>query len=587
MKKLSIFLLGLSALALFACQDELVPGTPLYPVEKESFTGVKVYVNELQNNNVYKSVYNSNPLGVEIPEDTASFHVQLNLAQAQPIEVKAKLEGLPEGTWHFVEGHDKVTIPAGERVSSSDIRVVLDQSDDLIHMDEYTDAKLTLEVVSGPAEVGENLNTFTWNIRNRYTIIYLGTIEGLEDKQYVGGTDWTPYSTSAYPERFYDGIYTSYIYLTADANATAPSMYIDLKSQAPIDGIGFVPYGSSTAYLERYWPGEAEFYISNDGENWTSVGVIEFEIGAAATWQVVRFYETANARYIGCKFNRNYASYYSSVYFSEVGVFGDLSVREVYTTPESAYVRVGKTIQLSAAQRPINAPETLAITWSSADPSIATVDAEGNVTGVAPGATQIIASGGNFEGRTTLVVRENVGQEFFGNYTMMAPTSSSGSAVARKIEILKADDNHVTFRFADDAQKRVIEGKDAWLIGTLPYEKIDGDHYRIVWKAGTIFATNYLTGSGLAVPKVYACMYRGTGTSATYRSIADTSVDIDFTYDEISGKFMAAFGETHDWSYTASGIGLAYDYVTAAGREYTNQSWLVMWGGANFSFIKD
>lgn len=587
MKRISLFLLSLAGLAFAACEEELVPGTPLYPVEEESFTGVKVYVNELQNNNVYKSVYNSTPLFVEIPEDTASFHVQVNIVQDAPIVVKAHLTGLPDGTWKFVEGHDQVTIPAGEKSSSSDIRVVLVENDVLIHMDEYTDAKITLEVVSGPAEVGENLNTFTWNIRNRYTIIYLGTIEGLEDKQFVGGTDWTPHSTSAYPERFYDGLYNSYIYLTADAAATAPTMYIDLMSPAPIDGIGFVPYGNSATYLQRYWPGEAEFYISNDGENWTSVGVIEFNIGEEATWQVIRFYETTTARYIGCKFNRNYASYYSSVYFGEVGVFGDLSVREVYTTPASAFVRVGKTIHLDAAQRPVNAPQTLTITWSSADPSIATVDAEGNVTGVAPGMTQIIATGGTFEGRTDVVVRENTPQEFFGNYTMWARTSSSGTLTERHLEILKADDSHVTVRFTDEAQRRTINGKDAWLIGTLPYEQIDADHHRIVWTAGTVFATDFLTGSGLAVPSVYACMYRGTGTSATYRSVADTSVDIDFTYDEISGKFKAAFGQTHDWSYETAGIGLAYDYYNSSGRLYTNQSWLVMWGGSDFSLTKD
>ena len=589
MKRISLILLSLAGLAFAACEEELVPGTPLYPVEEESFTGVKVYVNEIQNNNVYKSVYNSTPLFVEIPEDTASFHVQVNIAQEAPIVVKASLTGLPDGTWKFVEGHEQVTIPAGEKTSSSDIRLVLLESSDLIHMEEYTNAKVTLEVVSGPAEVGENLNTFTWNIRNRYTIIYLGTIDGLEDKQFVGGTDWTPYSSSSYTDRFYDGVYSSYIYLTTSPAATVPSMYVDLNSPAPIEGIGFVPYGTSETYLTRYWPGEAEFYISNDAETWTSVGVVQFNVGEASTWQVVRFYEPTKARYIGCKFNRNYGNYSSSVYFSEVGVFGDLTVREIYTSPESAYVRVGKTIRLSAAQRPVNAPETLSISWTSEDPSVATVDADGNVTGVAPGATRIVARGGAFESMTTLVVRENVAPEFFGNYTVEAATSSSATATpqVRKIEILKADDSHVTFRFTDEAQKRVINGKDTWLIGTLPFEKIDDDHYRIVWKAGTIFATDFLTGSDLPVPKVYTCMYRGTGTSATYRSIADTSVDVDFAYDEITGKFKGTFGETHDWTYETAGIGLAYDYINASGREYTNQSWLVMWGGDLFSFTKD
>ena len=585
MKKNILAIHAMGAMLLASCADELEVGTKLYEEESEDYTSLKVFINELTSDNTHVTEYDSTPLFVSVPEDTASFFVKLNMVSSKDVVVKATLSGLPEGTYKF--DRDQVTIKAGSKVSEEDIRVVLVENDVLRNFDEYTDATISIDVVSGEATVGKTMNTFKWTVRNRYTIMYLGDIEGLEDKQYKGGDDWTPYSTSAYPERFYDGIYSSYIYLTADAAATAPTMYIEMYGKAPIDGIGFVPYGSSATYLTRYWPGEAEFYISYNGEQWTSVGVIQFKEGEAATWQIIRFYEPVTAKYIGCKFNRNFASYYSSVYFSEVGIFGDQTLNTFVITPEEPNVRVGKTIQLSAAKCPVNAPEEVNFVWSSSDSSVATVDQEGNVTGVSEGVAQISVSSNGLTSSVNVLVRAAGAQEFFGNYTMMAPTSSSGSPTQRKIEILKVDDSHVTFRFTDDAQKRVIDGKDTWLIGTLPYEKIDDDHHRIVWEAGTMFATDFLTASGLKAPKVYACMYRGTGTSATYRSIADTSVDIDFSYDEASGKFKAAFGETHNWTYTASGIGLAYDYINASGREYTNQSWLVMWGGANFSMTQD
>ena len=576
MKNSRIFVLvALAALAAAACEKEKEYGTTLLPAAEEDLTGVKVYVNETAGRNAHLTRYETTPVSMTIPEDTVSLYPRLNRAATGDVVVSAMVEGLPEGTYKFVR--EQVTIKAGACVADEDIRVVLVENDALYDLEGTVNAKIRLQLVSGPAEMGKNLNSIDWNVLNSLTLIYLGDDEGLglyeaADVEYKG---------YAYPERFRDGDYGQYCALN-----TSTDYYVDLGSIVALDGIGFVPYAPSAYYL-RYWIGEAEFFTSNDADNWTSIGVLGFNEGVAGTWQVARFYAPISARYFKVHFNRNYTSSYSSIYISEWGVFGDLSLRELYTVPASASVRVGKTIRLEAFKRPINAPQEMTFTWSSADPSVATVDQEGHVTGVAPGAALITVSGGGFEAGASVIVTENVDPEFFGNYTMKARTSATGSLTERHFEIRKADDTHVTVRCTDESQRRTINGKDAWLIGTLPYEKVDGDHYRITWTAGTVFATDFLTGSGLSVPKVYACLYRGTGTSASFRAIDTASVDLEFSYDEISGKFKGSFGATHDWSYEASGIGLAYDYVNASGREYTNQSWMVMWGGNDFSFTKD
>ena len=74
-------------------------------------------------------------------------------------------------------------------------------------------------------------------------------------------------------------------------------------------------------------------------------------------------------------------------------------VASLVVTPAIAAVRVGGTVLIRA--QPLDADNlTLTgrrITWSSSDPTVARVDAEGTVTGVAPGAVTIVATS---EGRT-------------------------------------------------------------------------------------------------------------------------------------------------------------------------------------------
>lgn len=66
----------------------------------------------------------------------------------------------------------------------------------------------------------------------------------------------------------------------------------------------------------------------------------------------------------------------------------------VVMTPAIAAVRVGGTVQIGA--QPVDAANTpltgRRIVWSSSDPTVARVDANGTVTGVAPGAVTVVAT---------------------------------------------------------------------------------------------------------------------------------------------------------------------------------------------------
>jgi uncharacterized protein YjdB len=68
-----------------------------------------------------------------------------------------------------------------------------------------------------------------------------------------------------------------------------------------------------------------------------------------------------------------------------------VKVTEIKIVPENATIKVGETKQLTAAVLP-NDADNKAIEWSSSDTSVATVDANGLVTGVAKGEATITAT---------------------------------------------------------------------------------------------------------------------------------------------------------------------------------------------------
>lgn len=72
---------------------------------------------------------------------------------------------------------------------------------------------------------------------------------------------------------------------------------------------------------------------------------------------------------------------------------GDVAVTEVKITSEVTEVEVGKTITLTAEVLPENATDK-AVTWTSSDTEVATVDEAGVVTGVKEGNVTITASAG-------------------------------------------------------------------------------------------------------------------------------------------------------------------------------------------------
>ena len=85
------------------------------------------------------------------------------------------------------------------------------------------------------------------------------------------------------------------------------------------------------------------------------------------------------------------------------------SIKTIDVTPVKTPLVVGDTVQIKSVTRVLNGvPRTgVPINWASDNPSVATVDAGGVVTGVAPGNATITATAGSATTKTTISVVKN------------------------------------------------------------------------------------------------------------------------------------------------------------------------------------
>jgi len=82
------------------------------------------------------------------------------------------------------------------------------------------------------------------------------------------------------------------------------------------------------------------------------------------------------------------------------------AVRALFVTPPAASIPVGSAVQLTATARdeigsPVSPP---AVTWTSSDTTVATVNPRGLVTGMGPGTTTITATSADQSGRAQIIV---------------------------------------------------------------------------------------------------------------------------------------------------------------------------------------
>ena len=129
----------------------------------------------------------------------------------------------------------------------------------------------------------------------------------------------------------------------------------------------------------------------------------------------------------------------------QIGV--NIAVTGVELTPTALEMEIGTTVQLLSTVLPEEATDT-AVSWSTGDPAIATVDNNGNVTAQGIGSTVITVStnDGDFKGMSTVTVNEPVVTEGNCNGILTDVTNPVGSgAITSRNDFIPAEDRFKAF----------------------------------------------------------------------------------------------------------------------------------------------
>lgn len=196
------------------------------------------------------------------------------------------------------------------------------------------------------------------------------------------------------------------------------SITIELDEAHVLNQIDYLPrQNSRNGHVTKYM-----IETSLDNENWTEARTGTLKTNAAGTsladtgYNPIRF-NSVKAKYVRFTAletlgdtNNKYASAAELVFY---GTKDSLSAETITLEKTELALKVGGTEQLVAVLNPVESTDE--ITWTSSDDAIATVDANGLVTAIAPGTATITATIPNGESATaTVTVTEDL-EEIIAN----------------------------------------------------------------------------------------------------------------------------------------------------------------------------
>ena len=136
-------------------------------------------------------------------------------------------------------------------------------------------------------------------------------------------------------------------------------------------------------------------------------------------------------------------------------------VKKVTVQAESKSVAAGDSIRLTATCAPDNA-SIQAVTWKSANPSVASVDEDGLVTGLKKGTVTITATaadGSGIKGSVSLTITQNAEEITLDKTSIQVVAGGAASYLRATVLPATASNRNVTWESSDSSVARVEKGK--------------------------------------------------------------------------------------------------------------------------------
>lgn len=318
----------LATMPLFvACSDSKEFGENLFPTEEEDYESVKAYINP--NDGVQRSVdaeVVQTPIGYDMPDYSIEFYISLNHAADEDITVTVApdadktaqnlgdYKAIPADA--FVMERGTVTIPKGSRKSSEPVVARLQDNDAAKSLSTGDNGKLTFAIqnVTGGAKISTNMNSIDAYVSYSYNSIKKdGSIDNKTKLNLASiyNIGWNRNDTKTLT----DGLFSRCVYTYAGYGGWK----ITLDEETEVNAVAVYP---GTGYYLNYAPKIYELFSSDDGENWTSIGTVQWTTNPDGTKPLVaELYSPVTTKYIRVDPTVSFYGSYPYIYVSEIEIY--------------------------------------------------------------------------------------------------------------------------------------------------------------------------------------------------------------------------------------------------------------------------
>lgn len=327
-KNITLPALMLAAMPLFvACSDEKEFGENLFPTEKEDYESIKAYIyaNDAVQQSEGAEVVQT-PIGYDMPDYSVEFYVSLTRPAEEDITVTVApdeektvqdlgdFKAIPVDA--FVMERGTVTIPKGSQQSSEPVVAKFQNNDAAKSLSAGDKGKLTFTIkdVKGGAKISTNLNSISAYVSYSYNVIKsVGSIEG-KTKLNITNIFNLGYERDD-TQKLTDGSNTNSVYTYVGYGGWS----VTLDEETEVSAVAVYP---RTGYYVNYSPKSYELFSSNDGENWTSIGTVEWQTTPDGTKPLVaELYSPVKTKYLRVDPIVSFYSSYPYVYVAEIEAY--------------------------------------------------------------------------------------------------------------------------------------------------------------------------------------------------------------------------------------------------------------------------